>query len=169
MRAVILLVVAVAFSYTSQAQKTIEMRTLWQKPQVHVIYGDYVISFTIKDIDKTLRLLAESGDNRFPTACGLDTGTDHTVQLLADVTRQEYRSNLQILLQDGVGCFLIYSGHAFIQNKKHKPVRSILADEQPPIGDVKETYLEFYNAKTNERLFSGRIFYELHGRDLGID
>ena len=169
MRTVFLFVVAVAFSYTSLAQKTIEMHTLWQRPQVHVIFGKYTISFTIKDIDKALKMLAESGDHTFGASSGLDTTKDHTIDLLPDVTHTEYRSSLQVLIQDGVGSFLISSGHAFIQNAKHKPVTSILVDEQPPIEGSKRVFVEFYDSKHEQRLFSGTMKTALQNRDLGID
>jgi hypothetical protein len=144
------------------------MKNLWTKPQVHVLFEGYTISFTIKDIDRALTLLAETGDSSFGVVSGLDTNKDHFVELTAGV-RMEYRSALQNLVQNGVGAFLLTAGHAYIENAKHRIVPSTDADINVFPSGVEHAFIIFYDPKNGKRIFTGRMAANMYNKDLGID
>jgi len=167
MKSISLLFLAFVVSYSSFAQRTINMSNLWSRPQVHVLFRGYKISFTIKDIDKALSLLAETGDSSFGTTCGLDTGKNFVIELFPG-TKTEYRTRLQPLIQNGVGVFLLLAGHAYIESPRHKRLTEIIVNIQPnPESD--EAFILFNDPKTNTLLFSGKMAGEMYNKDLGID
>ena len=168
MRRAVLLLFAFIISTQSFAQHTIRMRTLWTPPQVHVLFSGYTISFTIKDINKALTLLAQTGDTTYGRSSGLDTAADYSIELYPG-TGMQYRNRLGPLIQNGVGAFLISSGHAFIQNKKHKPVKAVLMDIQTLERGVDDAYILFYDPKNNNMLFSGKMAANMYHKDLGIN
>ena len=141
MKSVSLLLFALIISGTTQAQRTIQLRNLWTRPQVHVLFQGYSISFTIKDIDKALQLLAETGDTTYGTTCGLDTSGDYVVELFPGL-KMEYRKPLQILMQKAVGAFLISAGHA---------------------------YIIFTDPNNDNMIFAGMMAADMYRKDLGID
>jgi len=168
MKRAFLLLFAFIISTQLFAQHTIQMHTLWVRPRVHVLFNGYTISFTIKDINKALALLSETGDTTFGSTSGLDTAIDHAIELYPG-TRMEYHNKLEPVIQNGVGAFLISSGHAFIQNKKHKPVKAVIMDIQALQGGVDDAYILFYDPKNNTMLFSGKMNADMYHKDLGID
>lgn len=168
MKKVSMLLAALFFTSAAIAQHTVTMHTLWQRPQVHVLFGDYTVSFTIRDIDKALTYLADAGDTRFPTSCGLDTAGEYTIELNAG-EHPEYHNALQTMMQNGVGPYLMSMGHALVENKRHHLVRAVEMDARPPLDGGHRVYIEFYNPKTNARVFSGEMRTELTNKDLGLD
>lgn len=155
-------------SYSSFAQRAIPMRNIWTRPQVHVLFEGYTISFTIKDINRALVLLAETGDTTFGRISGLDTAKDYFCELYSG-TRMEYHSELQNLIQNGVGAFLLTAGHAYIENPKHKQMQAILADINVFPNGVDHAFIVFYDPRNNKRLFTGRMAANMYNKDLGID
>ena len=155
MKSIGLLLFAFILSSYTFAQRTIPMRNVWARPQVHVLFEGYTLSFTIKDINRALALLTETGDTSFGIVSGLDTAKDYFCELYSG-TRMEYRSVLQNLIQNGVGAFLLTSGHAYIENPKHKPVRSVTADINVFPGGVDHAFIIFNDPRNNKRLFTGR-------------
>ena len=155
-------------SYPAFPQHTVQMRNIWTRPQVHVLFEGYTISFTIKDVDKALMLLAETGDTSFGHASGLDTAKDYFCELYSG-TRMEYHNALQALLQKGVGAFLLSAGHAYIENRKHKPVRSVIMDTETFPKGVDNAYILFYDPRNNKRIFTGKMAANMYNKDLGID
>lgn len=109
MKPVLLLAASFLFTVTTCAQRTIKMNNLWAKPEVHVLFQGYKLAFRIKDIDRTLALLAETGDSVFGSTSGLDTAKAYYTELYNGL-RMEYRSPLQPLMQRGVGCFCCWLG-----------------------------------------------------------
>jgi len=168
MKRILLLLFAFIISMQLFAQRTIQMHTLWTRPQVHILFNGYTISFTIKDINKALALLCETGDTTFGNTSGLDTAIDHATELYPG-THMEYQNRLEPLIQNGVGAFLISAGHAFIQNKKHKPVKAVIMDIQTLERGVDNAYILFYDPKNNTMLFSGKMAAEMYHKDLGLD
>jgi len=168
MKSIVLLLFAFIISGSAFAQRTIQMRNLWIRPQVHVIFGDYTISFTIKDIDRALELLGETGDTSYGTTCGLDTSGNYFIELYPG-NKMEYHKPLEPLIQKGVGVFLLSAGHAYIEDKKHKPVKSIIMDIQPLQRGVDDAYILFYDERNNNMLFSGRMAADMYNKDLGIN
>ena len=168
MKPIMLFFAVFLLSCSTFAQRTIRMRNIWTRPQVHVLFEGYIISFTIRDIDRALLLLAETGDSTFGLVSGLDTLKDYNCELYSGV-RMEFRSQLQNLIQNGVGAFLLTAGHAYIENPKHKQVLSITADIDVFPGGVDQAFIKFYDPHNDKRLFTGRMVASMYNKDLGID
>jgi hypothetical protein len=168
MKSISLLLFAFILSATAFAQRTIQLRNLWIRPQVHVLFQGYSISFTIKDIDKALQLLSETGDTTYGTSCGLDTAGDYVVELFSGL-KMEYHKPLQIILQKAVGAFLISSGHAYIVNPRHKIVRAVVSDIKPLSPGVDDAYVIFTDPNNDNTIFTGIMPADIYNKDLGID
>jgi hypothetical protein len=166
--ATVIVWVTLSYPCAARAQRTMRLRNLWTKPQVHVLFEGYTVSFTIKDINKALELLSETGDTTFGTTSRLDTAKEHFLELYRG-TRQEYRNRLQPLMQRGVGPFLLTAGRAYIENTKHKKVTDIIVDIQPIIPGTDQVMILFYDPKTKSLLFSGMMQADMYKKDLGID
>ncbi len=163
-----LLFAAFLVSYTILAQRPVQMRTMWQRPQVHVLFNGYTISFTIKDINKALVLLYETGDHTYGTSCGLDTAGDYVIELYAGM-RMEYRNPQQRMMQQGIGAFLLGTGHALVQNKKHKKVMSVNKDIEPLIEGQTGTVYKFYDPQNGMLFFYGVMPADMYTKDIGLD
>lgn len=149
-------------------QRTIQMRNLWAEPQVHILYREYKISFKIRDIDRALQLLAETGDSSYGLVSGLDTGLHHITELYPSLNIQ-YKNRLQPLMQTGVGVFLLMSGHAEVRKGKRKKIPALIMNLRPVRKDDDFAYVTFADPKTNTLIFSGRMNVALYGADLGIE
>lgn len=158
----------VLFSTSARAQHPVPLRNLWMRPQVHVVFNEYTLSFTIRDIDKSLGFLASIGDTTYGMQCGLDTGKNYVYELYPG-THTEYKFPMQPLLQNGVGCFLLTAGHAVVQNKKHKALREIIVDIDPLEPGDTIAMISFYDPKTKKMVFQGKMATRLYKKDLGID
>lgn len=168
MKSVYLLLLVFILTYPSFAQRNVSMKNLWTKPQVHVLFEGYIISFTIKDIDRALSLLAETGDTSYGLSCGLDTTKNYSVELYSG-NHMEYHNMLQLLLQNGIGVFLLLSGHAYIESSKNKKVQEVTMNILPPTGNEPEVYVLFYDPDTGARIFTGKMTTAMYGKDMGID
>ncbi len=163
-----LFLLACTLSFSAIAQRTIQIRNLWAEPQVHVVFEGYVVSFTIKDINRALVLLAETGDVSFDTTSRLDPSKQYNVELFSGY-RTEYRNRLQPLLQKGVGAFLLTKGHAVVENSKRKKLKNIEVDIQPRLEGVNVYNVKFYDPNTSKLIFNGEMAIELYNKDLGIE
>ncbi len=163
-----LLLLLLVFAYTTQAQRTINLRNMWTVPKVKVLFQGYTILFSIKDIDKTLGFLAEGGDTVYGTKSYLDTGKYYSCELYSN-NHLEYRNNLQPLIQDGVGAFLILSGHAAVFNKKHKRIMKVTANISEAAYNEPYVLITFYDPKNEKMLFYGKMRTDIYNRDLGIE
>lgn len=150
------------------AQQTVKLCNLWAKPQVHVAFGDYYVSFKIKDIDKALSLMAATGDSSFGLTSRLDESIQYSLVLYPSLDI-EYRNRLQPLMQRGVGVFLLLAGHAEVRRGRKKVLHEIVADMSKLSNDAKYTYVNFFDPKTNAIIFSGRMNTAMYNQDLGID
>jgi hypothetical protein len=168
MKRILLFFALFIVAYTAQAQRNIQMRNMWHRPQVHVLFEGYVVSFTIRDIDRALLLLCGTGDSTFGCKSGLDTAKDYKVELFSGV-RMEYRNRMQHIIQNGVGAFLLLSGHAYIENSKSKQLHLIIADIQEFPRGVSDAFIKFTDPKDGKRIFTGRMSADMYNRDLGID
>ncbi len=144
------------------------MRNIWTRPQVHVLFQGYIISFTIKDINRAMELLQETGDTTYGKSCGLDTAGNFVLEFFPGF-HQEYHSKLQWLMQTGVGAFLLSAGLAFIETERHKKVPAIVADMVPLMDGVEFTAFKFYDPKTKTMLFDGLMAAGMYNKDMGID
>ncbi len=153
---------------TLRAQQTIQLHNLWAKPQVHVLFNGYIISFKIKDINRALELLAETGDTTYGRTSGLDTAREYHTELLSGL-RMEYKTPLQPLLQRGVGVFLLMAGQAEVRNPRGKKLKEIVADIEPVKRDDEAAYIRFADPRNNYLLFSGSMATEMYKKDIGID
>ncbi len=168
MKGLILFSLLLICGTSSFAQRRVAIKTLWARPQVHVLFEGYTLSFTIKDIDKALSLLAETGDTAYGDASGLDTAGNYPVELLPG-TKTEYRNRLQPLMQNAVGVFLLSKGHASIQNKKHKTLSVITMNVLPVLGETTTTYVIFTDPHTGAQIFTGKVNVAMFNKDLGIE
>ena len=153
---------------SAHAQRTIALRNLWCQPQVHVQSGSYTISFSIKDINRALELLAETGDSTFGTTSGLDTAKAYSTELFPG-NRVQYQNKLQPLLQQGVGAYLLSAGKAIVENDRGKKLAEVKMDIQPIVDGGDQRYFIFYDTRNNKILFSGYMNTDLYGKDMGLD
>ncbi len=168
MKGIVLFVFVFILSIPAFGQRTIPMRNIWTRPQVYVMFQGYTVAFTIKDIDKALQLLYDTGDTTFGTSCGLDTTGTYTIDLFPGL-KMEYRSRLQFILQRAVGAFLLTSGRAYIENPKHKPVREVICDLKPLPQGADAAYVIFTDPRTDNMLFAGAMAADMYKKDLGLD
>lgn len=150
------------------AQPAIKMRTMWDRPQVHVKFGDYTLSFTINHINKALQLIAESGDSTNGTNCGLDTNGNYIVEIYEGRTMM-YGSRIQRLMHTELGAYLITAKRAYITRGKHKVVHEVIVDIEPPEMDLGIVYVRFYDPANHKLVFAGSMRKDMFNRDLGLD
>jgi hypothetical protein len=163
-----ILTAALLFSSAIFAQRNIKLVNLWAKPEVHVLFKGYKVSFTIKDINRALELLAESGPSVYGKTSHLDTLSHHYCELYPGLVT-EYTSYLQPLMQKGVGVFLLLAGHAKIVSPRHRKVREIIGDIDPVKRDDSIAFVHFYDPRNNRMLFSGTMKVDMYNKDLGIN
>ena len=169
MKSITLFLAACILSYSTFAQHTVQLRNLWAKPQVHVLFDGYIISFTVKDIDRAMVLLAETGDSSYGVSSGLDPSVIYRTELYPDL-RMEYRSKLQPLLQKGIGAFLLTAGHAEIKRGKRKMLKEITIDIGQLTAGESDVIVRVYDPNNNNKIiFSGKMRADLYNKDLGID
>lgn len=168
MKKMLLLLVALVLHYAAPAQRNVPLRTLWTRPQVHVLFGGYTLSFTIKDIDKALELLSQTGNHTYGSSCGLDTAGNYYIELYAG-NKTQYRNRMQEVMQKAVGAFLLTAGRAYIVNAKRRNVPVIISDIQPVIKDMDHAFVSFYDPKKNNMLFYGDLPVVMYKMDLGLD
>lgn len=168
MKSISLFLSAFMFSYCALAQHTVPLKNLWADPEVHVLFEGYTVSFTVKDINRALVLLAETGDTTFGLNSHLETGKNYAIELQRG-TRMEYHTALQPLIQNGVGVFLLTAGHAYIENSRHRKVKEMTMEIQPMAEGTNDVYIFFYDPRTNKMVFSGKMAVDMYKKDLGIE
>lgn len=158
------------FSASCAAQQMVTMKKLWTKPEVHLVCGRYTIYFRIKDIDKALTFLPPAEQQYFGATCGLAPGTI-TVTELVPSTRMQYTDHLQPLLQKGVGAYLLASGHAAIEKKRHKKLTAVQVNIGPPMdfNSIRKVPVTIYDPKDGTLIFQGEMNADLYHKDLGFD
>jgi len=144
------------------------MCNLWAQPRVHVLFQGYTISYTIKDINKAIGIMAQMGDSTYGVTSKLDTGKDYYIELFPGFST-EYHSPLQPLIQLGVGAFLLTAGHAVVENPKHKIRNEILEYIDVEPNEDNNVLVTFYDTKNNRTIFFGRMKDFMYNKDLGID
>ncbi|MBS1688000.1 MAG: hypothetical protein JSS96_04700 [Bacteroidetes bacterium] len=155
-------------TYSCAAQQKIKLVKMWHKTQMHVIFHEYHLFFSIRDINETMRYLHESDPKIYDSTSGLDTNQLYQTEL--EARDMEYHNNLQPLMQKDVGVFLLLRGHAYIEDKRHKKVKTIIAH----IGEAIDTNgnffvpVNFFDAKTNELLFAGIMNVNIQHRLLEL-
>jgi|GEM_PF-743132 len=164
---VILLIVASARSW---AQQTITLKRLWVEPQVTVVFGEYRLLFTIKDIEKAMQLLPFSDQAVYGASAALDTNRAYTIELLPG-RKTEYRFPLQGIMQNAVGGFLLFRGHAAIIKGRHKKLHSIDIKLGPPVemDGYRTVSVTVYDPKDGAMIFAGVMNAEMYYKDLGLD
>lgn len=157
-------------SLSSYAQHTIKLVRLWRQPEVHLLYRQYHIFFTIKDINTTMKYLHEINPALYDSTSHLDTNKLYSVELV-DGRDMEYMKRLQPLLQNEVAAYLLYKGRAYIQTANKKKVKTIIANAGPVEnhGNVAMVMIHFYDARTSKELFAGLMNVELQHRYLELE
>ena len=149
------------------AQQPIPIRNLWARPQVHVVFGEYTVSFTIRDINKALQLLRDNGQVFATPYCGLDTSKNYYFELYPG-SHAEYKDTMQPLLQNQVAAFLLSAGRAEVMKNK-KPLGTIIMDlGEADLGEP-SVFVSFFDPKSKTMLFSGKMPVCLYKKDIGID
>lgn len=167
-RLLLLLPLLLFLRLTSIAQPVIKMRTTWDRPQVHVKFGEYTISFTIQHINKALQLIAEAGDSTNGTNCSLDTNGNYVVELYEGRT-MIYGSRLQRLLHTELGAYLITAQRALIVKGKRKVIPEVIMEIEPPEMDLGIVYIRFYDPANHKLVFAGSMRKDMYNKDLGLD
>ncbi|MBC7555323.1 MAG: hypothetical protein H7257_15235 [Taibaiella sp.] len=168
MKRIVIFLLALFISFSGAAQHPVKMHNLWARPEVHVVFNGYIVSFTIHDINKTLRLLREAGITTWPPDCALDTSLNYSYELYPGL-KQQYQFPMQPLLQNDVVAYLLTVGHALILNNKHKIIDNVLADITPRLEGDNMMLASFYDPKTKKMIFQGTIHSCMYGKDIGID
>jgi hypothetical protein len=168
MKSILLLLPALVFSFTVAAQRTIKMRGMWDRPQVHASFEGHIISFRIEDINKALSMMYDMGHTKYGTHCSLDTAGDYYVEIYRNFD-MEYKSPLQPILQRGVGAYLISAGRAYIQNTRNKKIPEVRLDIQPMIQETEDVFMRFYDPVTKKMVFAGSMKADMYNKDLGLD
>ncbi len=154
------------------AQHPQKMRNLWTTPQVHIFFGDYKVSFAIRDINKALALLRQNGDSSHVANCGLDTNINYTYEMYPG-DRTQFRNAVEPLLQNVVCCYLLSAGMAEVECKKNKRkikrLNEVLVDIKSTSPDGNIALVDFFDPETNKMLFSGQMPVILYKADIGID
>jgi hypothetical protein len=169
MKRIITFLFLVALYARSPAQEIVKMHPLWAHPQVHVMFGEYDLYFTIHDINRAMSFLPDNQQVIYGKTSGLDTGATYNIQLLAG-RQVQYRTTLEPLIQNGVGAFILLSGRALI-TKRGKTQKQITAEPGPAV-DLNGTYtmsVNFYDCRTHQMLFSGIMDASLYHKDLGFE
>lgn len=168
MKSTLLLVTAVTLSFTVFAQRIVKMRTMWDRPQVHVHFEGYTVSFRVQDINKALGMLYETGVKKYGTNCMLDTAGTYPLQLNRDL-RLQYRSGIEPIMHKAIGAYLITAGRAYIQNRRGKRIAELEMDIQPLILETNEVFIMFYDKKTKKLVFAGSMPADMYNKDMGLD
>jgi len=154
-KACFLLLVIISTASLCVAQQKIKLVKMWHKTQMHVIFHEYHLFFSIRDIDQTMRYLYESDPKTYDSTSGLDTNQLYQTEL--EARDMEYHNKLQPLMQKDVGVFLLLRGHAYIEDSRHKKVKNIIAHIGEAI-DINGNFfvpVNFFDPKTNKLLFAG--------------
>lgn len=170
MKTVLAFVLSIMLSLPATAQQQVQLRTMWSVPQVHVIFGSYDIYFTIADINKAMKFMPALLQHQYGTTSGLDTNGYYVVELLPGRS-MEYQNTLQSLIQNGVGAYLLLSGHAAIKTGKHRKLHNILADIGPArdMGEYLQVPVHIYDPRNNHMIFSGVMADTMYKKDIGFD
>ncbi len=168
MRKQVFFLLAMVLSTTLYAQHPVKIRNLWTRPQVHVFFEGYKVSFAIRDINKTLALLRQAGDSTHASVCKLDTAKDYNYALMHG-TDLQYRDAMEPFIQNLVGPFLLTAGRAVVESGRHKVLKEIIVDIQYTSLGGDTVFVEFFDPANNKRIFSGMMPVAIYGMDLGID
>lgn len=168
MKRLFILISLVSQAITAPAQRTVQLQNLWAEPQVHVSFQGYIISFTIRDINRALELLAETGDSTYGVRSRLDTAKQYYIELYPGYNT-EYHTALQPLIQKGVGLFLLTIGHAEVENHRHRSLSAINIDIEKRFEGGRAADVRVYDPRSGKLLFSGELPLDLYGKDMGID
>lgn len=163
-----LLLLAFLFSSTLYAQYPRATRNLWTRPQVHVRVGDFMVSFTIRDINKALRLLRMYGDSTYAADYKLDTAKDYFYEV-HEGEREEYHDELHKMLKEFAGTYLLTEGWALVQDARLRPMPEITVDVGFNALGAETLRINFYDPKSKKLLYSGSMPAALYKIDLGID
>ena len=166
MKHLLSLVIAICLTCAADAQSTVKLHNLWARPQVHVKFADYTLSFKIKDIERSLQILDEIGDRTWGLRSDLDTARQYTIELYPD--RQEYKFRLEKMMHQAVATFLLSAGQAEVYRGR-KRLTAVIMDIQPLHGDDIIAYIKFFDPQNGDMLFSGTMPVGMYNQDIGID
>ncbi len=170
MRSLTAFLILFTMPFAVSGQQTIQLKTLWTKPEVKLVFRDYNIYFRIKDINKAMHFLSEADKKVYGTTSGLDTNKIYVVELESGINVQ-YLNDLQPLLQNAVGSYLLMSGHAAVETKRRKKIHKIEV-RVGPANDYDGFFrvpVTMYDPKTGKMIFSGQMDDDMYKKDIGFD
>jgi len=102
------------------------------------------------------------------TKCTLDTSGNYFIELF-DVSKPEYKTLIEPLIQNGVGSFLLTVGKAVIEDPKHKIMPNVELSIEG--GEFSSEYyqIQVFDPKTKKLIYSGRMNTAMYNKDMGID
>jgi hypothetical protein len=169
MKVIFLIILSSVFTaFACRAQKEIVLRNLYTYPQIHVAFNGFTVSFAIRDVNRTMQLIAEFVDTTADTTSHLDTSRMYHLELFND-TKTEYTIALQDLMQNSVGGFLLLKGKAQVADRKKRKVRAISVNLEESENGEPVSQIKCYDVKNKTLLFAGKIPNSLINQDLGID
>ncbi len=168
MKKAVLLVGLMLVAAHGFSQKTIPIRNLWTRAQVHILFKEYKLSFSVRDLDRAIELANGIGEFTYGVKSGLDTAKDHTIELLNDL-HTEYRMELEPMMQNCIGTFLLTKGLVVVENAKHKKLKAILMDYEDADTGETDIYIHFYDPTNHHLIFSGKMPINMYNQDMGID
>lgn len=169
MRVLLVITLMFLFPVPDLAQRTQKMRNLWTKAQVHIIFGQYRVSYAVRDINKALALLRQGEDSAlYPQHCWLDTAKNYTYELQAG-TRLQYRDGMEPVLQQLVGAYLLTVGMAEVEDSRLKKLPDIIVDIRYTGLSGEKIFADFYDPANKAMIFSGEIPAELYNKEFPLD
>lgn len=157
--------VAIVMGADCMGQRPVKLNNLWATPEVHVLFAGYKLSFTIKNMNRTLELMNQIGDNTWGTQTELDTLREYTIELYG--SHPQYRNRLQTMMQHCIATFLLSAGQAEVRYKRRR-LRTVLMDIQPIGPDGNTVRILFYDPKNNHMLYSGTMPVGMYKQDIGL-
>jgi hypothetical protein len=164
------LLLLLCLSCSLKAQKIVKLRTLWTKPEVELIFGDYKVYYRIKDINKAMAFLSDADKELYGNTSGLDSTKNYVVELIRGSDMQ-YLNPLQPLLQNAVGAYLLLSGHARVIDKKGRDIK-VLEINTGPSTDMNGFFrlpISFHDPKNGKTVFMGVMDNEMYRKDIGFN
>ncbi|NDC39957.1 MAG: hypothetical protein EBZ77_00130 [Chitinophagia bacterium] len=167
MRSLILLLLLLCTS-SAVAQRIVTTRNLWVRPEVHITFNGYTLSFALKDINKTLKLLESDGTPYTDAQLKLDTGQQYAVELYPGL-RMEYQFPVQALIQNVTGAYLMSIGKVEIKDPRQRVVTSFILDVDYDSHGASQYLVTCFDTRRKTMIFQGRLPASLLNRDIGID
>lgn len=164
---IILLLCALIYLQPLYGQRLMPVKNIWTEPQVHIHTQGYIVSFAIRDIDRTLQMMRELGDSSLPATSNLDTSKQYHYELTTDI-HLEYHYEMQRLLHNCVASFLLSKGKVVI-TRKGKKLKEYLYDATLAENGTDHVLVTIKDPTLPQNIYIGKMPVIIRGADMGID